>query len=170
MSDHTPLWLVVKTKPRQEVRAKENLERQGFLVYLPRLPVKKRLSGIWRVVFEPLFPGYLFITINPEEKSLAPIRSTFGVIDLVKFGQQVVPVPAEVISYIQQRESDAIDYPPDTLPLSPGDEVKVLDGPFAGLPAIYQMAKGSERAMLLISFLGRHNSVAVPINHIAPVG
>ena len=168
MDSHGAVWLVVKTKPRQEERARENLERQGYKVYLPKFSIKKRIRGEWRLVSEPLFPGYVFIHIALGEVSLAPVRSTLGVNDLVRFGQQVVPVPEKVMSYIQWRESDALDNPQDTLPLSAGDKVDVLEGPFAGLPAIFQMTKGAERAMLMVSLLGRSNTVAVPLDHIAP--
>jgi len=168
MDSHVAVWLVVKTKPRQEERARENLERQGYKVYLPKLSVKKHIRGLWRLVAEPLFPGYIFIHIDLAKVSLAPVRSTLGVNDLVRFGQQVVPVPDEVMNYIQWRESEAIDNPKDTLPLSIGDKVDVLEGPFAGLSAIFQMTKGAERAMLMVSLLGRSNTVVVPLDHIAP--
>ena len=38
------MWAVVRTKPNQEIRAKTNLENQGFSTYLPILNQKKILQ------------------------------------------------------------------------------------------------------------------------------
>ena len=35
-----PSWHVVQSKPRMEQRAKENLENQGFEVFLPMLDIQ----------------------------------------------------------------------------------------------------------------------------------
>lgn len=166
VKENSLVWLVVKTRPRQEERARENLERQGFQAYLPKFSVKRRLRGKWRSSVEPLFPGYLFIYINPEETSLSPIHSTLGVSDLVRFGHQLVPVPESVIEYLRQRESEPADAA--TSLFSHGKAVDVLEGPFAGLPAIYQVANGADRATIMITLLGRKNSVSVPFDSIAP--
>ena len=50
-------WCVAQTKPRQEEIGLVNLQRQGFLVNLPRIPRTKppRLPDT-----EVLFPGYIF--------------------------------------------------------------------------------------------------------------
>ena len=50
-------WYVVATKSRDEGIAKVNLERQGYLVFLPTISLKKRRRGHWTPVTEPLFPG-----------------------------------------------------------------------------------------------------------------
>ena len=41
------MWAVVRTKPNQEIRAKINLENQGFSTYLPILNQKKFYRGKW---------------------------------------------------------------------------------------------------------------------------
>ena len=39
-------------------------------------------------VVEPVFPRYLFVRLDFGVTNLAPIRSTLGVSDLVRFGEQ----------------------------------------------------------------------------------
>ena len=51
-------WYLVKTKPRQEKRAKQNLANQGYVPFLPMAKIKNRV-----VV---LFPDYLFIQLNEK--------------------------------------------------------------------------------------------------------
>jgi transcriptional antiterminator RfaH len=78
-------WYLIHTKPRQELRALENLQRQGYECYLPLLPTEKIQQKLVAIVDEPLFPRYLFIRLDSSQsgKSWTPIRSTLGVSKLV---------------------------------------------------------------------------------------
>ena len=155
-------WYAVQTKPRQELTAEQNLQRQGFVTYLPRIRLRRRRRNKLRDAVEPLFPRYLFIQVDPDQDSLAPVRSTLGVAKLVRFGQLLRPVPDKVIDYIRQCEDpETQQRHAETWTHQPGDTLEVLEGPFANLTGIYQMPLGEERALLLIDLMGRSNSVAV---------
>lgn len=162
-------WYAVQSKPRQEAVAVEQLQRQGYETYLPQIRLKKRRRNQWVDVTEPLFLRYLFVHVDADEQSLAPVRSTVGVAGLVCFGQLLRPVPASVIDYLSSAEDaqlgrlDESDYPHQ-----PGDEVEVLEGPFAGLSGLFQMTDGKDRALLLLDLLGRSTEVAVPMQSISP--
>ena len=161
-------WYAVQTKPRQESKAELNLKNQGYQTYLPKIRHRKRRHDHWTYVTEPLFPRYLFIHADPAQQGLAPVRSTFGVSKLVRFGQLLQPVPDSVIHYLQQLESMETGAREDTsCPHTPGDTVEVLEGPFAGLKGIYQMQNGDNRALLLIELLGRSNKISVEMDDIA---
>ena len=163
-------WYAVQSKPRQEHMAEAQLARQGYNTYLPKIRHRKQRGGKWTQVVEPLFPRYLFIEVDPAEQSLAPVRSTVGVAALVRFGQVLRPVPAPVIDYLQQAEDGAQgERTDDSWPFQPGDAVQVLEGPFAGLPAVYQMPSAEDRAFLLLELLGRDNQVELPHADLAPV-
>ena len=86
----TRRWYVVYTKPREEARARENLERQGHQCYLPELSLEKRRRGKVVPVTEPLFPRYLFIRCADELATAGwgSLRSTRGVVKLVAFGDE----------------------------------------------------------------------------------
>jgi transcriptional antiterminator RfaH len=156
-------WYTIQTKPRQEDKARHNLQRQGFETYLPQIRLKKRRRKQWADVLEPLFPRYLFIHADSNQQSLAPVRSTLGVSSLVRFGNVLRPVPDPVIAYLKQAEQENTGQHGDSAwPFKEGDEVAVLEGPFAGLNGLYQMPVGQERALLLITLLGRENAVEVP--------
>ena len=75
-------WFVVRTKARQEGRAMNHLQEQGFKVYCPQIPkydVLKEVAGK-----QVLFPGYCFV--ESGERSVSSIRSTPGVIAVGTFG------------------------------------------------------------------------------------
>ena len=81
-------WYAVCCKPRQESVAEDNLLRQGFHVYLPRIRIRQRRRKQWLDAVEVLFPRYVFIRIDPLRRSTAAVRSTRGVVGLVRFGGQ----------------------------------------------------------------------------------
>lgn len=63
----TPRWACIKTKPRAEPWARDNLYRVGFDVYLPMVSVRRRdrSTGRYATVQVPLFSNYLFIAHVP---------------------------------------------------------------------------------------------------------
>ena len=158
-------WYVVATKPRQEVVAREHLQRQGYATLLPTLRLRKRQRGKWQEVTEPTFPGYVFVGLELGRDDMAPIRSTQGCRDLVRFGQQPALVHEDIIKALQLGNSAhgaSADEVKD--PFSPGDLVRIEDGPFQGLSAIYCMNKGADRVQVLITLLGRAQHLNVCIN------
>jgi transcriptional antiterminator RfaH len=81
------------------------LRRQAFDTYLPLIRLPKRRRGKWEEVIEPLFPRYLFLHIDASVVSVAPIRSTRGVVGLVRFGEMPVPVPEAVIDFLRRTKT-----------------------------------------------------------------
>jgi transcriptional antiterminator RfaH len=162
-------WYAVQSKPRQEAVAEEHLKRQGFTTYLPRIRLRKHSRGKWVLTQEPLFPRYLFIQCDPSVDNTAPVRSTRGAVGLVRIGSDLRAVPDEVIAFLMQGEDDTehLRYD-DSWPHQPGDWVKVLEGPFAGLEGVYQQPIAESRAILLLELLGRENSVAVDMESLSP--
>jgi transcriptional antiterminator RfaH len=93
-------WLLLQVKPRQEMRALENLERQQAQCYCPLIPIEKLSRGKRIQVTEALFPGYLFINAQPQQGGLSytTIRSSRGVSKIVSFGAEPITIPTELIS------------------------------------------------------------------------
>jgi transcription antitermination factor NusG len=94
MSDTVLIWQLLYTKPHAEARAELNLRRQGFATLLPR--VRNGLESA------PLFPGYIFCGHHAGQPT-ACLRSTVGVLDIVRCGEQPARVPVEVIEEIRSR-------------------------------------------------------------------
>lgn len=90
-------WYVVRTTLRQEQPACDNLVRQGYAVYLPRMKVLKRSRGRHQAQLEPLFPHYLFVQPGSHAHSLARVRCTLGVTTIVRFGRDPAALRPETI-------------------------------------------------------------------------
>ena len=154
-------WYLIHTKPRQENCALQNLEQQGYECFLPTLPVEKIRQDQLTILEEPLFPRYLFIRlgIGNAAKSWSPIRSTRGVNRLVGFGTEPAKVDGLLIQTLKERATQ-IRSTPQAL-FQPGQKVAITDGPFAGIEAVYQMADGERRAMILIELMSKPVRLAV---------
>jgi transcriptional antiterminator RfaH len=147
-------WFLIHTKIRQENVALENLELQGYECFLPQINAEKLRNGTLQVVREPLFPRYLFIRLGTDlaSQSWSPIRSTLGVSRLVTFGQAPAKIEEDLVSAIRaQTDTAAIQ----AHHFNEGEAVVVTDGPFAGLEAIYQMASGEGRVMVLLNLMSK---------------
>ena len=154
-------WYVVQTKPRKESVAVENLERQGYKVYCPQIMQAKHRQQRWKKVTAPLFPRYLFVQLDIGVDDFAPIRSTIGVLGLVRFGNNPAVMPQHLIGAIQQQEQRIFTQAKIQPNWKPGDRVEILTGPFAGLNGIFEKADNEERVIILLEMLGRNNRIVV---------
>jgi len=104
-------------------------------------------------VIEPLFPCYLFSRFMPDSH-YRMITYTRGVRKVVGGTDGPWPVPDEVIDFIRAQERDGFI----TIrggEVSPGDRVRIIEGPFAGFTGIFErQMKGSERVLLLLNVIG----------------
>ena len=150
-------WYLLQCKPRQDQRAEEHLLRQGYPCYRPRLSVEQIVRGRVQVKEQSLFPGYLFIALGDAD-NWAPLRSTRGVSRMVGFGGSPVKVDPGLIEQLQQR-TRKVPKPA----LQEGQHVRVTDGCFAELDAIFMAMDGEGRVMLLLNLLNRQQQVSVPL-------
>lgn len=151
-------WYLLHCKARQEARAKLHIENQGYNTCLPTVKVKKTIRGKRQVVEEALFPSYIFIEIDMEHANFNAIRSTRGVNGFVRFGGVPSKIPSEVVEQFRQLES--LDKEPEALLVS-GTKVEITEGPFAGLEAIYSIAKGEERCLVLLEMMGKQQQLEI---------
>jgi transcriptional antiterminator RfaH len=158
------LWYAVHSRPKQEIRAFENLQNQGFQAWLPMITIEKLRRGRLTEVSEPMFSRYLFIRLDTEHTNWAPIRSTLGVSRLVSFGNRPAPIADNLIQALQQMPDRASERL-----LQPGQTVRMIDGPLKGLEAVYQQADGELRAMVLVDLMSKQHSVMVEMQHLFPV-
>jgi transcriptional antiterminator RfaH len=157
-------WYVIHTKPRQEQRALENLQRQGFQVWLPTIDMEKMRRGKLTRVTEPMFSRYLFIQLDKTQSNWSPIRSTLGVSKLVSFGNVPAVVPDALIEVLQQADGSQREYL-----LKEGDAVQFVSGPLQGLEGILQQRDGELRAMVLIELISQPQRVSTAIADLRPL-
>lgn len=155
-------WYLVHSRPRQEAVAAEHLERQGYAVYLPRLKLPRLRRARWYDLVEPLFPRYLFAGVRPAEQCLHPIRSTRGVAALVRSGERYAPVSRSLLDALRARADEQGLHQLFADSLEPGEKVRIVAGPFAGLEAVFQAHQGADRVRVLLDIVGATTSAMIP--------
>ena len=89
-------WYLIKTKSRQENIAIKNLKNQNFNVYCPFTTISNKIVA--------LFPGYVFIQLDKNTQNWAPIRSTKGVLNFVRFGLNFAKISNNIIDFIKAND------------------------------------------------------------------
>ena len=151
-------WYLLHCKARQENRAQLNIENQGYSTCLPQMKRQKILRGKRIDCIEPVFPSYIFVHLDKKTANFNALRSTRGVNGFVRFGGMPATVPAEVMNSILTLEQTQDAAQPM---FNPGVTVQITEGPFAGLQAIYNMAKGEERCLVFLNMLGQQQQIEI---------
>jgi len=161
---HKRSWYLVYTKPQQENLAQENLQRQGYATYLPRIYQTRRRNGRYVKTIEAFFPRYLFIHLDIETDNWPPIRSTRGVSKMVRFDGIPAVVPDQLIRTLKENDDKTgIQRPNQKSPVL-GDIITIIDGPLAGFEGIYQEQKSTERVAVLVNLVGKNTLLNINIH------
>ncbi len=162
-------WYAVHTQVHGEQRAKENLERQGFRVWLPLYWKTRRHARRRDTVLRPLFPRYLFISLDLETQRWRSVFSTRGVSTLLTVDGAPLAVPEGTVEGLQAGADSDGHFTIRPKALAPGETVRIAEGPFAELEAVFQEEHDGNRVLVLLELLGRKTAVRLPGTHIERV-
>jgi transcriptional antiterminator RfaH len=152
-------WYVVQTKSRQEHIAEDNLSRQGYRCYLPRIKIIKFARNREVILLDPLFPGYVFFQPAHVEHSISPVRSTLGVLKIVRFGEEFAVMRPQTLESIKQFELQQHNAQyAELTPIKPGVVVRVASGPLTGLEGLVSSIS-EKRVVVLFQLLGQDTQV-----------
>lgn len=143
-------WYVVYTLPRMEATAQAHLERQGFEVFFPRILVTRRHARKIESVRALLFPRYGFVRLDLERNRWRSVNGTIGVAGFVMSGERPQPVPPGIVETILA-STDAQGLASFAGGLKPGDQVRLVAGPFSGELGVLARLDDKGRVELLIS-------------------
>lgn len=167
-------WYLLRTKPRQEQIALDNLQRQKFHCFAPQAfnPSRKLPSQRPRVEF--MFPGYVFLRRQEGSADLSAASYTRGVTTMVRFGHELARIPHQLIQRMKSMccpETGLLqlDHPDISPEMASGQGVRLFDGPFAGLEGVFEMPDGQQRAWILVEILGRSNRIKVEQRHLQSI-
>jgi len=94
-------WFAIETRYRYERKVTGHLQRKGLETFLPVLEEIHRWSDRQQSVEIPLFSGYTFARFDLSSWSRLEILHTEGVIGLITFGGDPVPIPGKQIEDLQ---------------------------------------------------------------------
>ncbi len=152
------LWYVIQTKPGNEHRVEAHLSNQDIAVFLPMLETLHYLNGKTTSKIKPLFPSYLFASLDICA-AYYKIKWTRGVKKILGIGSEPTPVSEKVILTLRQRMGEKNVVRLDD-GLEKGSVVQFTSGPFKDLMGVFdkKMSDGG-RVRVLLSLIG----VDVPV-------
>ncbi len=160
-------WLVVNTQPHKEMYALENLERQGFTVYCPKIVKRVRHARRAHDARRPLFPSYLFVSIATTQGRWRPVQSTFGVRSIVFQGEQPGLIPSTFVDSLRSREVDGVVVkPPQRFHV--GQSVSVQGGPLDGMAGDILELREKDRVLVLLSLMSQAVKLHVEADNLRP--
>jgi transcriptional antiterminator RfaH len=116
-----------------------------------------------------LFPSYLFVRVTPEKSQWRPVLSTYGVRKVVRFGDDVPYLDARFVETLQAREVDGAIVKPRE-PYAPGQDIRIVSGPFDGLIAKIIDVRENDRLVILMDLLGQSVRGRIHADQVSPLG
>jgi transcription antitermination factor NusG len=149
-------WLAVYTKARQEKSLVRDLAKHRIPFYLPLVAKTNISRGRRRTSLIPIFGGYVFLFGCEEERVLALTTNRISRILTIEDPDQLV------YDLRQLRQLISVGAPLTVESrLGPGQNVRVRQGPFAGLEGIVLKRRGKSRLLVSINFLQQGASVEI---------
>ncbi len=137
-------WFVLRVASNKEEQVRDALERKMQIegvssvgrILVPTEQIKRIRAGKQRVHKRKLYPGYVFMELEPKEDGRIPdeawyiIKETMGVGDFI--GTEGVPTPmrdTDVAKMLKEAEKPE-DTPNIKVEFEKGDVVKIREGAF----------------------------------------
>lgn len=172
-------WYVLHTYSGYENKVKKNLETRietmglennVFGIEIPTEMVTEIKDGGRRIESEKkVFPGYVLVRMELDDRSWAAVRNTPGVTGFVGSQGNPSPLTREEYNKIMKRTSREAPKKTSTS-IEVGQTVKVVSGPLAefdGLVAEVMPEAGKVKVM--VSIFGRETPVELSFDQVAKI-
>ncbi len=157
-------WIVAQVRSRQEKVLARFLPPAGIPFYAPQREKRTRRQGRNFVSYLPLFPGYLFLRADAEDR--ARVWRSNVVVRMIDVSDQEI-FETELAQIHRLQRSGARLAP--ACPLESGEPVRVVEGPFEGYLGIVVRDRGAERLLISVSLLRKSVAVEFEREMVAPI-
>lgn len=154
-------WYAFRVRPRHEKLVSMSLRSKGHEEFLPLTRARHRWADRMKTVELPLFPGYIFC--DAERNEIGRIRSTPGILDVVRAGSSPVPARRDEVENLRQAVSKSLSM--ESCPLvepTTGQWLRISSGPLNGLSGMLVEVRGQQRLILSVDLLQRSVLVELP--------
>ena len=163
-------WLVAYVQSCLEKKTAQRLAAKGIECYLPVQSEIRQWSDRRKRVDCLVIPMMIFVHVTPQERPL-PLSLQAVSRYMVLRGEST---PAVIPDEQMDRFRFMLDYSPEAVemcsaPLAPGDAVKVIKGPLAGLEGELITVNGKSKVAVRLDMLGCAH-VDVPIGFVEKKG
>ena len=175
----TKKWYVLHTYSGYENKVKKNLENRieamglennVFAIEIPTESVTEIKDGGRRVETEKkVFPGYVLVRMELDDRSWSAVRNTQGVTGFVGSQGNPSPLTREEYNKIMKRTSHEAPKKTSTS-IEVGQSVKVISGPLAEFDGVVsEVSPESGKVKVLVSIFGRETPVELSFDQVAKI-
>ena len=148
-------WFIAQIKPNAYKSAIQNLERQGFDTFLPKIKITQRQKQKFIIKSAYIFPGYVFVGFDPSINTWTRINSTYGVSKILAFNKKPSEISIDLILELKNRyEINSNLMSKENL--RKGDCIKFFSGPFTDLIGKIESIDENKRIWVLLEAMGGH--------------
>lgn len=168
-------WYVIHTYSGYEKKVKDNLERKvrsmGLENVIERILVPEEdeidvKDGRKRTVRRKIYPGYVFVEMEVNDRSWYVVRNTPGVTGFVGSATKPVPLEPQEVRRILKSQGIEKEVRPQ-ISVEIGEQVRIISGPFDNFCATITEINNEKGTLKgLIDMFGRETSVEVDYSQI----
>ena len=168
-------WYVIHTYSGYEKKVKDNLERKvrsmGLENVIERILVPEAdeidvKDGRKRTVRRKIYPGYVFVEMEVNDRSWYVVRNTPGVTGFVGSATKPVPLEPQEVRRILKSQGIEKEVRPQ-ISVEIGEQVRIISGPFDNFYATITEINNEKGTLKgLIDMFGRETSVEVDYSQI----
>lgn len=164
LEDAGKRWYVAHTKPRCEKKLFDHCLRDRIAATLPCYPSAHKYRGKTVVFQKPLFPGYVFLQIEPRLSSAIrqndQVANLLNVHDQATLEQQLAEIQRALESGLEVRLAPAI---------GEGSRVRIKAGPLRGVEGWVEHRHGLDTVLLRLDFINQAAAVRLGADVLEPV-
>jgi len=123
-------WYAVYTRSRHEKKVADEIDRNGYAVYLPLVKTLRQWSDRKKKVEVPLISSYVFVYASEKERYY--ILNTTGVSGFVMFEGKAAAIPEKQIQAMKLAIDSNLEIEVSKEVFVAGEQVKVINGLMKG--------------------------------------
>ena len=155
-------WYAIHVRSRHEFQIFDRLKLKGIEAFLPTVEKLRNWKDRKKLVTFPLFPGYLFVRITEDARSMLEVLKIKGVVNMIcTLPGEPASIPDEQIAVLQMLVENSEDLDPYPY-LTEGQNVRIIKGPMAGIEGI--LIEKLDKHFLVLSVDVLRQGVALTIN------
>lgn len=166
-------WYAIYTHSGFEKKVKRDIEHRASIeglrsslgeILIPEERIVEIKDGKRKESSRNFMPGYVFVQMQPEDELFKMIREVNGVSMFV--GSDDVPsvITEEEVRNVVGLIEDKQDKPKPEIKFRKGDQVKVIEGPFANfIGSVDEIDHDRARLKVMVSIFGRPTPVDLSV-------
>ena len=172
-------WYVLHTYSGYENKVRDNLltrietmglENNVFKIEIPTETVTEiKEGGKRKEVEHKVFPGYVLVRMEHDDRSWAAVRNTPGVTGFVGVQGNPSPLTREEYNKIMKRSDREVPKKTSTA-IEVGQSVKVISGPLSDFDGVVaEVSPDAGKVKVLVSIFGRETPVELAFDQVSTI-